>query len=332
MRVTWLFGNGLDLSFGLKTSYNSFYAYLIDKDLQDNIIFSQLKKDFDNHKEYLWSDYEIRLGQLTSNISEDQLDKFKENKIELDLLLKEYLNTENQKLDLEENNEQILKTSFSEIERCSRTVDKEKIQKLVNNNPNTSLFIKPISFNYTSTVSLLWGSNPNVLNSFKLYDKPISYGCVLETPFYLHGTLNDGEMIIGVNDSTQIECDKYRNDEDLDSIFIKSNLLESAGQLHFKEFTDIINSTQLICTYGLSLGATDSNYWEVIKKKLLTSDSILIIYHYDHNYTNEHISLTSRCIKKVKETFYKNSKTAAEEKEKIDQKIIVEINHILFKK
>lgn len=332
MRITWLFGNGLDLAFGLKTSYKDFYEYLLKKNLQTNTIFSQLKRDYESHREDLWSDYEIRLGQLTSQLSEDQLEQFEKDKVEIDLLLEEYLIEENKRIELQDQNAELLKKSFLELERCTREIDVKKIKSLVNYNSNSTLRIEAISFNYTSTVSLLWGSNLNVLQDFKIYGSPSSYTCVLEKPFYLHGALGDGEMIIGVNDATQIDCDRFKDNSDLQAALIKSIMLESAGQLHFEKFVEIINSSELICTYGLSLGATDACYWEEIKKKLLTSNSILIIYQHDSQYTNKHISLTAKYIKDVKKNFYAHSKASEEEIKKIDNRIIVEINHILFKK
>ena len=274
MRVTWLFGNGLDLSYGLKTSYHHFYDYLLRKEdefnLSSNGIFNQLKKDFENHQEDLWSDYEIRLGQLTSNLSENQLEQFETEKIEIDLLLKEHLIEENNNLKLTtEESEQILRKSFSELEHLSKEIDNQKIKILVQKNSNSPLRFRAISFNYTDLVSLLWGEDQNLVSNLRLYGFTFSNSCILELPFYLHGTLDDGEMIVGINDPSQIESEKLRKNTDLQDTLIKSNLLENAGQLHFQHFKDIINQSELICTYGLSLGASDAQYWEVIKQKLL---------------------------------------------------------------
>ena len=58
MQVTILFGNGLDLGYGLNTSYFKFYEYLIGQEenneiLRNNIIFKRLKEDKDNEKNSL---------------------------------------------------------------------------------------------------------------------------------------------------------------------------------------------------------------------------------------------------------------------------------------
>ncbi len=111
MRITWLFGNGLDLSYGLKTSYFHFYKYLLELEKQnliteENIIFLQLKHDFEKHKEDLWSDYETRLGELTTLISEQQIEKFENDKIQIDLFLNDYLKNEEKNLKIDENQTQ----------------------------------------------------------------------------------------------------------------------------------------------------------------------------------------------------------------------------------
>ena len=108
MRITYLFGNGLDLSFGLNTSYYDFYKFLeekaeMDEKLKSNFIYNQLIKDIENHKEDLWMNYESRLGTLTSQVSIEDIPKFNVDKIELDLYLKDYLINEEKKLLLDNN-------------------------------------------------------------------------------------------------------------------------------------------------------------------------------------------------------------------------------------
>ena len=108
MRITYLFGNGLDLSFGLNTSYYDFYKFLEEKaekdeKLKSNFIYNQLIKDIENHKEDLWMNYESRLGTLTSQVSIEDIPKFNVDKIELDLYLKDYLINEEKKLLLDNN-------------------------------------------------------------------------------------------------------------------------------------------------------------------------------------------------------------------------------------
>ena len=337
MRVLWLFGNGLDISLGLKTSYYDFYQFLLTLEdegwiSENNIIYKQLKHDFEHKKQDLWSDYELRLGSLTNQISEEDIIRFTDDKIEIDLLLIDYLKSEEQRLNIDKDKiYEILTNSFSEIVNCSRRIDNDIVMKLIESNYNSNFYFKAISFNYTKTVSLLWSEELKELKNFRIKDYPnTDHSCLLESPFYLHGTLDDGEMIIGVNDTSQIINSKLKDNEELGDVLIKTNLLNNAGQLHFEEFCNNVKNSDIICLYGLSVGKTDSCYWNFLKNRLVGTGAILIIYHYRKDFTANHIAQKNRVIKEVKNNFYQNSNATDDEIRNIKNRVIVEINHQLF--
>lgn len=337
MRVLWLFGNGLDISLGLKTSYYDFYQFLLTSEVkglisENNIIYKQLKHDFEHNKQDLWSDYELRLGDFTNQISEEDITRFTDDKIEIDLLLIDYLKSEEQKLNIDKDRiYEILTNSFSEIANCSRRVDNDAVIQLLATSHYSNFHFKAISFNYTKTDSLLWCENLKELKNFRIKDYPsTSYSCLLDRPFYLHGTLDDGEMIIGVNDTSQIINSNLKDNEELGDVLIKTNLLNNAGQLHFEEFCNNVRNSDIICLYGLSVGKTDSCYWNFLKNRLVGTGAILIIYHYRKDFKVNHITQKDRVIKEVKNNFYLNSNATDDEIRNIKNRIIVEINHQLF--
>lgn len=176
------------------------------------------------------------------------------------------------------------------------------------------------------------GKQTEAIKTFKLNDYPRGgYRCEIKPPLYIHGTLTDGEMIIGVNDSSQIKNKELSENEEIQSCFIKQKLLEDAGQLKETKFRNIINNSLIICTYGLSLGSTDSIYWEIIKDRLVKSDAIFIISIYDGDLQKySDIYSSNKQSRIIKESFYINSKATKEEKDKINNRIIVEVNHPLF--
>ena len=45
MNITFLFGNGLDLGFGLESGYKIFYPYFRQNASDDNIIKREIEKD-----------------------------------------------------------------------------------------------------------------------------------------------------------------------------------------------------------------------------------------------------------------------------------------------
>lgn len=338
MHITYLFGNGLDLAWGLKTSYMDFYNYLDvlskdDESLKNNLIYSKLLEDKNNHKIELWSDYEKRLGEITTIVTDDNKQKFEDDKMQLDLLLQNYLRIEESKIEMNSDESlNIIKGSFIELVQCHRPSDSNLIVNILKQHPSQPFYFDIISFNYTNTISLMFNHKENAISTLKIAQYPNgSYNSHLQNPFYLHGTLDDGQMIIGIDNNEQIANVSLRND-DFSYLMIKTNLLEESGYLHLEKFTQTINGSNVICIYGLSVGATDSTYWEIIKKRLLEDFTILVIYSYIAGYdqTQRHIAKDRRIREKIKNQFFENSNATDDEKNILKDKIIVEINHPLF--
>lgn len=312
MHITYLFGNGLDLAWGLKTSYVDFYKYLdaLAKDnesLNNNLIYTKLLDDKNNHKIKLWSDYEKRLGEITTIVTDDNKQKFEDDKTKLDLLLQNYLKSEESKIEMNSDESlNIIKSSFLELVQCHRPSDSNLIVNILKQHPSQAFYFNIISFNYTKTISLMFNHKENAISTLKIAQYPSgSYNSHLLNPFYLHGTLDDGQMVIGIDNNEQIANVSLRND-DFSYLMIKTNLLEESGYLHLEKFTQTINGSNVICIYGLSVGATDSTYWEIIKKRLLEDFTILVIYSYIAGYdqTQRHIAKDRRIREKIKNFEY----------------------------
>ena len=338
MHITYLFGNGLDLAWGLKTSYMDFYNYLDvlskdDESLKNNLIYSKLLEDKNNHKIELWSDYEKRLGEITTIVTDDNKQKFEDDKTQLDLLLQNYLKIEESKIEMNSDESlNIITGSFIELVQCHRPSDSNLIVNILKQHPSQPFYFNIISFNYTKTISLMFNHKENAISTLKIAQYPSgSYNSHLLNPFYLHGTLDDGQMVIGIDNNEQIANVSLRND-DFSYLMIKTNLLEESGYLHLEKFTQTINGSNGICIYGLSVGATDSTYWEIIKKRLLADFTILVIYSYIAGYdqTQRHIAKDRRIREKIRNQFFENSNATDDEKNILKDKIIVEINHPLF--
>ncbi len=339
MQITWLFGNGLDLSLGLKTRYTDFYKHLLlneDKlNLTENVIFKKLKEDFEDGKEYLWVDYEKQLGNLLKDVNEEQKNRFILDKVKLDLCLRDYLVLASSNFQVsQEESKNIVLNAILDITRDKKEVEREKIRNLLNRYAHGDIIINAVSFNYTNTLSQVWDNNLQSMKDVKFFRTFPSVGnkVILNKVFYLHGTLDNGEMIIGVNDSSQLANGKLQNDNQVNQALVKKSLLETAGQLNIDKFIKMINASTIICLFGLSIGETDKMYWEYIKKRMLADKELkLIIYEYSDKYETTHILLNEMRSNEVKNKFYKNSNATEDEINKIDNNILVEVGHELFK-
>jgi hypothetical protein len=335
MEITFLLGNGFDIGFGLKTSYNDFYNYLFqkietDEEIKENLIFNDINSTYQNNKIELWSDYELGIGKYTKNLGEDDKEKFIQDKLQMDRFLKNYLIQENEKLNktisLSSN---ILINSFSKMSEC-RNDDLTLLKKIMSLFSHTLINVNSISFNYTNTVSLVFKEG-RLSNRDKIFGYPNNGSLIqINPPFYLHGTLFNEEMIIGVNDESQIENELYAKDNEIKHLLVKNSLLVQAGRGNEREFNSIIDKSNIICIYGLSMGTSDKSYWKKIKERLLGQDIYLIIYAYNQNMVADNIFLKTRERQKVKEQFYKYSETTDKEIQEMENKIIIELNHTIF--
>ncbi|EMA4239845.1 hypothetical protein U3B20_002871, partial [Listeria monocytogenes] len=64
MKITYLIGNGFDISMGLNTSYSNFYDFIKENKTQEeieaNCLYRNINKNID-----LWRDFEVSMGLYT---------------------------------------------------------------------------------------------------------------------------------------------------------------------------------------------------------------------------------------------------------------------------
>lgn len=83
MNITFLVGNGFDISAGIDTSYNGFYNWYCSKDANTSKCIKQFKQDIleDLEKpiaQRTWADFELGLGKYTSKFSLDTVGEYLE--------------------------------------------------------------------------------------------------------------------------------------------------------------------------------------------------------------------------------------------------------------
>lgn len=97
---------------------------------------------------------------------------------------------------------------------------------------------------------------------------------------HIHGYTTE-RMVFGVNDVSQIENPDLAKSPKIVRRFVKSENNRTYGLGHERECAKWINSSRIICLYGLSLGITDKIWWQRIGNRLKTMNCILIIFYYD---------------------------------------------------
>lgn len=273
--ITYLIGNGFDISAGLNTRYSDFYKYMISKyesgECSKNDILENIKNNSD-----LWSNLELGLGEYTQEIADDigKLEKFFDEKFQIDTMLMKYLRIEQERIDWENNNSiQKVRNDFSKyiynFYNLFAPVERDEILKICS---NSNSVYKVISFNYTNVIK----------KCIDLISNKIEL-------LYLHGSLEKNNAILGVNDSEQIKNDFFKNSDEMLICMNKLEINNDIGEYTISKAKSILKNSNIICIYGMSIGDTDKYWWQEIINNLkegLTEMVIIFSYIPDLNINN----------------------------------------------
>lgn len=320
MRITFLIGNGFDLNIGKKTSYRDFYKYYLNQPSQ-SVLIENLKKDLNqNYKN--WSDLELGLGKYTKKINTiDEfdlvLDDIKDN-------LSNFIGDQEIDYDI---TDQIMLDYYSNLtypEKVLTRRDKENIE-IFKNRFDSYWYVDIISFNYSLSVERLL-KYENVQK--KMYEKP---NADLNSIRHIHGYF-DRRMIVGVNDSSQLFNEGFRNNPNITGSIIKPEFNRNIRDLVDNDCLSIIKSSNIICLFGLSIGDTDKIWWESIGNRLLIDiNCILIIFFKGDDIPKNRENLIIRKENEIKNMFIEKINISKEQSESIKDRIYIGYNTDLFK-
>lgn len=181
----------------------------------------------------------------------------------------------------ENNTEEILKNTLTKYMNQLSKKEKADMMDVYSSFPETRNF-RFVNFNYTDTleqvVNQIDGNTSIATSSVsgRRYDN------FLRNIIYVHRKLNNG-MFLGVNDETQMNSEIFSDIEK--SFLIKPSANEAFRDNTNEEVEDVINESNIIIIYGMSLGETDEKCWKLICKWLeKKTENRLIIYVHDETF------------------------------------------------
>lgn len=274
MRILYLIGNGFDIAMGLKTSYQEFYDhYLAQK--SSNPAVAKLKEHLKTERYTTWADLEKGLGLYTAKV--DSAEEMKQVFYDISDSLKAYLKGENDAFSVSSDalNSSVMGALFEPQNALAEGMMRSIVRY---RSSNTSDTVDVISFNYTNTLEKICRYRGTGQVKYQLG----SYVGFLTSIRHIHMSLNDLDVIMGVNDESQI-AGKEILDDQIKSMLIKPYINEQLQTLVDEECKRLIESSDLICLFGVSVGETDLLWWEKIGKRLLSSNARLIYFAYDRD-------------------------------------------------
>ncbi|WP_349514958.1 AbiH family protein [Leuconostoc suionicum] len=350
VKISYMIGNGLDIHFGLHSKYTDFYAWLEQnpKKYKDNNLISDIltniyAKEIDKTKEENWdeltdwSDFEKELKKNLEFISKNEnaieiASRRVQELEEVSLLLREYLQNEEKKLKplIEFNSElstSSLSAPFLKLPPNHIALIRERLYNSFKNNPanKSSSSINFINFNYTSllqeyihTMKTVYVSNiSDILNSQSFE--------INNTIYYPNGDFDDSPEL-GIGTEMDIPEGLFLSQDEIDYVS-KESFARRRMDYRLDKIINSIKTSDIIVTYGLSLGESDALYiYHIVSTLIANKDTTAIVIMFDENYRKSNQGL--RYFRKLDEIRTKIEKNyqhinSSENNDDIDVKTIL---------
>lgn len=283
MQITFLVGNGFDISCGIDTSYESFYRWYVKQPSTNNEIMN-FKKDINSYLEgesKRWSDFESGLGQYSQVFTPETSQGFIDVYEDAHDGIIEYISSERNKFNsiIDTNTQAALSDGILNFTQELTPSERDTFARLFNNDKANDTIVKFITFNYTDTMDICvneLSKNPlkswqcNGTRKFQVSPKVL----------HIHGTV-DHYPILGVCAEEQFANKELMGCPNISEIVLKSKSVQAMGEHWYSEAESEINNSLIICIWGMSLGETDSIWWYKIAEwlKANAARQLVIFWH-----------------------------------------------------
>lgn len=337
-----MLGNGFDVSFGIKSSYSSFYEWYCPQksgvphidEFRKNIN-DEINSDIPIEKR-VWADFEVGLGKYTRNFTPDSVNKYLECHSDAIKNIRKYIVEQEENFDISDFSENSFLSFVESL--CNfydevSDIEKIPIKDFLGNNAQQNRNISFITFNYTKTLEKIISKISDVpFSSWQRNGKKYSY-VLNRNVIHVHGT-TDNSLILGVNDETQIENKDLLNTPQFKEMMVKAESVEATGNLWQREAEKQISQSSFVCILGMSIGQTDAKWWKKLIQWLKANGTRRIILYWYENEPPESYNTIEQiqCIDKTKEKLLSFSNLTPVEKTEFKKRISVIINTPKFLK
>lgn len=320
MKLTFLIGNGFDLSCGLKSSYADVYEEYIKvesrteviKKFKQDLIANKTKEKWGN-----WSDFEMGMAAYAKNFNSEKelIECVSDFKMFLEKhLLKEEIRfvTSYNKI-IKEHKEalqrHIQESVYDYYKGLTRKLEKD-IESIKNGAGTICSFV---NFNYTSVLSRVLSDN--IFAAKRIIN--------------IHGDLLNKDVILGVDNVEQVQVN-FNLTKKGKRFFIKPYLNNEYDPSKIVIAKDTIEKSDCICLFGLSLGDSDLT-WKNELIKWLTANKNHHLFIFDYECSKK--DLADIILKLNEEEDYKEEKMnflGLSEKQELSEQIHLPIGKKIF--
>lgn len=287
MNITFMIGNGFDIGLGMATSFKQFFPVYCAKSLHKNDTIKQLAENILTDED-AWSYFEKQLGEYTEKFDKNTVKNFCAQLNDFTSEFITYLRGQEDCLSFD-NKQLISKTLVDALtgfyKNGNLPIDSETcIETIFRKNAGDTHEYNFISFNYTNALQLCLETLKDNVVTTRKYSNATRIDKI-GTVVNVHGT-KDNFPIMGVNDISQIANKSLADTSSFSNRLVKPQINTRLRMNNAGRAISILNSSRLICIYGMSLGDTDRDWWDrVITWLAADLGRQLIIFDYDEKYS-----------------------------------------------
>lgn len=288
MNITFLIGNGFDVGLGMKSRFKDFFPIYKEKSQNKESRIKQLSDSIESNYD-TWADFEKALGEYTLKFTSENKQDFIDQVKDFETEFIAYLKWQESTLSFKDSD----KIAHIMIEALTKFYSSDNlaidsnsaVAKIYNNSSADSHFYNFVNFNYTSLLLKSLQTIPQNIVCKRKHNENAEKTDKIGKIIHVHGYC-DKLPIIGVNDASQIANKELAKDSRFARYIIKPSINQHLRQGYDRDTTSIINSSTIICVYGMSLGATDKKWWNLLIQWLNgSSDRQLVMFEYDDKYS-----------------------------------------------
>lgn len=287
MNITFLIGNGFDVGVGMKSRFRDFFPTYIAQSHNKSPDIKQLATKINENYD-TWADFEMALGKYTELFLPASWPTFISQMRDFENDFIEYLKEEENSLALD-NQEYIsnkmlnaLQDFYSQSNLAYESFS--EISKVLSFYRAENYVYNFINYNYTTVLEKCLDKIPQKIVLQRKTDNKVINDKIGKI-IHVHGLYNT-HPIMGVNDSSQIVNENIAKSKRHSKYIIKPEINKNLRQGFDNEATTLIKNSVIICVYGMSLGATDKKWWDLILQTMASNGRAqLIIYLYDEEYS-----------------------------------------------
>lgn len=298
VNITYMIGNGFDIALGLKTRYSDFMKHYCGLDKNSSPVLARFQDVIRKDNCDFWSCAEEAFGKMdwSGFDSVNTVKTFYECVLDFQNEFEIYLKNQWKRFVLPEGKEgtEIARQLFEKMLHIDSFMGDRFAQEFRQFVLHNGICFRFIVFNYTDVIEQMWAAltmrqNDGTRAFDIVYDnKRMSVNVV--SPCFVHGVFSRSKYLFGVDNANQVKDKVVREACENTGTLIKPYMDADSGLGYDERAKALIESSDMIVTFGLSFGMSDLVWWERLYQHVFGRERGLIVCPY---YDTKHAVMNS---------------------------------------